>query len=92
MNLSQKYKIDENNISYRIIGDEALILNLENGSTYSLNKSGARILEAIDKEQQLEGILKILKEVYDLPEERLKNDLVKLVKDLEEEKLITPLK
>ena len=92
MNFDQKYKIDENNISYRIIGDEALILNLENGSTYSLNKSGARIWEAIDKGRQLDGILRTLKEMYDLPEERLKDDLVKLVKDLEQEKLITPLK
>ena len=91
MNLNQKYKIDENNISYRIIGDEALILNLENGSTYSLNKSGARIWEAIDKERQLEGILETLKEIYDLPEDKLKDDLIKLVKDLEKEKLIVPI-
>lgn len=88
MDLTQKYTVDKDKVSYRIIEGEAVILNLDNGYYYSLNETGTRIWEAINKQNSLSQIFDSLKEKYQLPEKQLKNDLLGLVKDLEKEELI----
>ncbi len=88
MNLTKKYTIDKDKATFRVVNGEAVILNLDNGYYYSLNKVGTRIWEAIDKQRSLNEILNSLKEKYPLPERQLKNDLLELVKDLEKEKMI----
>ncbi|MBL7130824.1 MAG: PqqD family protein [Candidatus Omnitrophica bacterium] len=88
MDLSQRYTIDKDKVTYRIIDNEAVILNLDNGYYYSLNEVGTRIWEAIDKQKDLSQILNFLKEEHQLPERQLKSDLMGLVKDLEKEELI----
>ena len=88
MDLTQKYTVDKDKVSYRIIEGEAVILNLDNGYYYSLNEVGTKIWQAIDKQKSLGEILNFLKEEYQLPERQLKNDLMELAKDLEKEELI----
>lgn len=36
MNLTPHYRIDKDKVTYRVIGGEAAILNLDNGYYYSL--------------------------------------------------------
>lgn len=88
MDLSRKYAIDKDKVTYRVIDGEAVILNLDSGYYYSLNEAGTRIWEAIAKENSLDAILSLLKDEYETPEKQLKSDLMKLVKDLEKETLI----
>ncbi|MBL7198365.1 MAG: PqqD family protein [Candidatus Omnitrophica bacterium] len=88
MDLTVKYTIDKDKIGHRIIDGEAVILNLDNGNYYSLNEVGTKIWEAINRQKSLGKILSLLEEKYQLPEKRLKSDLIGLVKDLEREKLI----
>lgn len=88
MDITQRYKIDKDNITYRIIDNEAVILNLDNGYYYSLNEVGTRIWQMIEKEKKLIEILSSLNEEYQVDEKILKDDLISLVKDLEKEKLI----
>ncbi|MBL7196907.1 MAG: PqqD family protein [Candidatus Omnitrophica bacterium] len=88
MDLTQRYTIDKDKVTYRIIDNEAVILNLDNGYYYSLNEVGTRIWEAINKQKSLDQVLSLLKEEYQLPERQLRSDLMGLVKDLEKEELI----
>ncbi|MBL7196914.1 MAG: PqqD family protein [Candidatus Omnitrophica bacterium] len=88
MDLTQRYTIDKDKVTYRIIDNEAVILNLDNGYYYSLNEVGTRIWEAIDKQKSLDQVLSLLNEEYQLPERQLRSDLMGLVKDLEKEELI----
>ena len=88
MDLTQKYTIDKDKVTYRVIDNEAVILNLDNGYYYSLNGVGTEIWRGIDKGKNLNEILDSFKEEYQLPERQVKNDLLELVKDLEKEKLV----
>ncbi|MBL7198360.1 MAG: PqqD family protein [Candidatus Omnitrophica bacterium] len=88
MDLTQKFSIDKDNVTYRIIDGEAVILNLDDGNYYSLNEVGTKIWEAINRQKSLGKILSLLEEKYQLPEKRLKSDLMRLVKDLKKEELI----
>ncbi len=88
MNLTHRYQINKDSITYRIIDGEAVILNLDNGYYYSLNKIGTWIWEAINKQNNLNEILNFLKEEYQVPERQLKSDILVLIKDLEKEELV----
>ncbi len=88
MNLTKKYTIDKDKVTFRVVNGEAVILNLDNGYYYSLNRVGTRIWEALNKQKSLGEIANFLKEEYQLPEKQLKNDLLGLIKDLEKERLI----
>ena len=90
--MAKFYKINSEDITYRIIDNEAVILNLDNGYYYSLNEVGTRIWEAIDKRKNLGEILDLLKEKYHMSEKQLKDDLLALAKDLEKEEIIEKIK
>jgi len=92
MELGRGYEIDKDNVTHRIIDQEAVILNLDNGYYYSLNEVGTIIWESINRKMSLSEILCFLEEKYHLPKENLKKDLLELVKDLEKEKLIIEIK
>lgn len=88
MDLTAKYRVDKNKVTYRVIDGEAVMLNLDNGDYYSLNEVGTFVWEAINKKKNLGEILSFLKEEYQLSKKQLKKDLLGLVKDLEKEELI----
>ncbi|MDD5584678.1 MAG: PqqD family protein [Candidatus Omnitrophica bacterium] len=88
MDLSQKYTINTEKLSWRVIDDEVVILNLDSGNYYDLNAVGARIWNAITKKKSLGEIIEALKEEYQVDGKRLENDLKKILLDLEKEQLI----
>jgi hypothetical protein len=88
MDLVRQYSIDKEKIAYRVINDKAVVLNLDNGHYYCLNDTGTRILELINKKTPLLEILDFLKKEYEIQDERLKDDLIELVKDLVKERII----
>ncbi|MDP2939172.1 MAG: PqqD family protein [Candidatus Omnitrophota bacterium] len=88
MSTAKRYKIDKDKITYRIIDAEAVILNLDNGYYYSLNETGTKIWKHINDGKNLSEILDSLKTEFQIPENKLKNDLFGLIKDLEKEELV----
>lgn len=88
MDLNQKYTIDTDKVSWRVIDGEVVILNLDNGNYYDLNAVGTQIWNAITQKKSLGQILETLKNEYPAEEKRLENDLKKILLDLEKEKLI----
>ncbi|MDD5672152.1 MAG: PqqD family protein, partial [Candidatus Omnitrophica bacterium] len=81
MDLAQKYAINEEQITYRVIDGEAIVLNLEDAYYYGLNTVATEILELIDRKKNLCEILKTLQKEYsDIPVKQLKSDLLSLIK------------
>ena len=76
------------NITYRVIDHETIILNLDNGCYYSLNEVAAKVWESIAKKKCLDDILASLNGQYEIPKKTIQRDLLSLVKDLEGEGLI----
>ena len=88
MDFEKKFLVDTNKISYRIVGEETVILNLDNGDYYGLNDVGTAVWEMIIAGKTLSEILNKLKHVYDTEENILQNDIKKLLSDLVKEGLI----
>ncbi|MDD5216610.1 MAG: PqqD family protein [Candidatus Omnitrophica bacterium] len=92
MTLSQRYKINKDQAVHRIIAGEAVMLQLESGYYYSLDKIGTEIWKALDENKSVGEIIDSLKEAYDVSDKRLENDVWALLKKLEKAQLIKAIK
>lgn len=80
-------RVSSNQVS-STIGDEAVILNFENGIYYGLNPVSARIVELIAEPRTVSAILETLLDEYDVDVDRCRQDLVNLLAKLKEHDLI----
>jgi hypothetical protein len=78
-------------VQWAVLDGQALLLNLENGRYYSLNRVGTVIWELFTGNHPLAGILAVISQRFDVAEEAAREDLIALVRRLREEKLVTEL-
>jgi len=88
MNLDQEYTIDKDRVIYRVIGDEAVILEARTGYSYGFNEVGTSIWEALDSGMKPIGLIRHLAQRYEASEPILKADLVKFIASIEKEGLL----
>lgn len=89
MELNNRYTIDPDKIAWRIIDEEAVILNLDTGLYYSLDKMGTKIWQLLSEGKSLEDTIDMIASEYEEEEEqRIKHDLLDLVCKLKKEDLI----
>ena len=89
MNLTQRYYIDKDKITHRVVDSEVVILNLESGNYYTINETGAIIWKALDDKKCLSEILDLLKNEYQCAEEKdFEKDMEGLISFLEKENII----
>jgi hypothetical protein len=77
-------------VMVRIVGDEAVLLNLQTGTYFGLDPVGARYWQLLSEGRQLSEIIRALLDEYDVAEERLQQDLRALVAQLLENGLLQP--
>ena len=71
-----------------VLDGEAVLLNLESGVYYTLNRVGAAMWECFTGDQSLEDILSAMCDRFDVAEEVARKDLLALVAQLRQEGLI----
>jgi hypothetical protein len=82
------YKINSENITYRIIDNQAVILNLNTGDYYSLNETGTFIWGLIEKGITREDLIDRVLEEYAIDKKDVIRDIKLLLKDLISEKIV----
>jgi hypothetical protein len=75
--------------AYRIINNEAVILHLDSGIYYSLNEVGARIWDLCDGNSNIGNITEIICDEFEVSKEIALRDILEVLSDLLQEKLIT---
>lgn len=80
-------KISEGQVSAEL-GEEEVILNINNGIYYGLNEVGRDIWQYIQKPQSVENIVKNIQDLYEVEMEQCQKDVFILLKDLLKEGLI----
>ncbi len=73
---------------YSQIDGESVILNLKSGEYYGLNSVGARIWELIQEPKAVNEVQNLILAEYEVELEQCQNDLVALLQELAEAKLI----
>jgi hypothetical protein len=77
------------NIAHEIIDGEAIIVNLENGNYYSLNKAGADLWDFVEKGLDVPEIIEGLAQRYEGNRAEIETSVSQLLADMQKEGLIT---
>jgi coenzyme PQQ biosynthesis protein PqqD len=88
--LDKKVTRDEN-VAWRIIGDEAVLLSAEDSSVHSLDAVGTRIWELCDGEKTVSEIVDQVVSEFDVDRETAEKDVVEFIEELmnKEKSLVT---
>jgi hypothetical protein len=84
------FRINSPAVVHEIIDGEAVIVNMKNGSYYSVDGVGAVVWGLIDEGKSLEKILGVLRSRYAGEPDEIEEGLSDLVHQLQKEKLILP--
>ena len=87
MDLTQKVKFADTVFAQEVDG-EMVLLDMNSENYFGLDAVGTDIWQAMQEEENLEKVLEILLEQYDVEEEVLKNDLLAFVQKLQENGLV----
>ncbi|MGV6826288.1 MAG: PqqD family protein [bacterium] len=90
MNEKKQFRINEPHVISELMEGEVIILNFDNGTYYSLNKSGIMIWEGLQQGLSSDNILAILSASYQADEATLSKDLEGLLDRLIDEELVVP--
>lgn len=85
--LANRVRIKED-VVFRDLEGEIVLLNLQTGVYFGLDPIGARIWHMIQEHRSLQEILDGLTEEYDVPEGRCEQDLLRFVGSLREKELV----
>ena len=69
-------------VIFRELDGEAVVLNLDTGIYFGLDAVGTRIWRLLEERKPLKTVLETLVDEYDAPPERLRNDLLAFVERL----------
>ncbi len=69
-------------VLFRDLGGEAVLLNLENGKYYGLDDVGTRMWSLLAEHGRVERAYQALLGEYDVDEEQLLRDLLRLIDEL----------
>jgi hypothetical protein len=70
------------------LGDEAVILGLQDGVYYGLDAVGARVWSLLSEPRRVSAIIALLMEEFDVSPERCERDVLALLGDLTERRLV----
>jgi predicted RND superfamily exporter protein len=75
-------------VMFRILGDEAVILNVASGVYFGLDEVGTRMWQLMSEYGSTEKVVEMMLNEYEVEEEQLRADLEKLIKQLSEKELV----
>ena len=76
------------NTHWTVLDGEAILLNVENGVYYTLNRVGTAMWELLTEERPFAGVLAVICERFDVTEEVARKDLTALITRLQHEGLL----
>jgi hypothetical protein len=75
-------------VMFRILGDEAVILNVGTGVYFGLDEVGTRMWQLMSEHGSTEKVIEVMLTEYEVDEEQLRGDLEKLIQQLSEKGLV----
>ena len=89
--VDKSYRVNRPIVVDEILGDEVIIVNLDNGYYFSLGGSGVEFWRALDQGFPLPAIVKQLQSEFEASAEKLRAACSALLEQLEQEAIILPL-
>ena len=90
LSLESRVEKDED-VLFRNLSDEAVLVNLRTGHYFGLDPVGTRIWELLGSKERLSDVLAAVLEEFEVEEDPARSDLLALVSQLQEKELIRVL-
>jgi hypothetical protein len=88
--LEERYLPDDREVTGKVIDGEAIVINLLTGVYYSMEGSGARIWEGVERGLSVGDIARAVAEDYGIALERAQDDVSGLLQQLIDERMVRP--
>jgi hypothetical protein len=89
-NLASMVSVPEQ-VLFRDLAGEGVLLELTSGRYFGLNETGTRMWWSLIQHRHVAAALEALLQEYDVPQERLEKELLELVDSLASQKLLNVL-
>ena len=76
------------NVIFRDLDDEMIIMDMNSGKYFGLNETGARIWSLLNENQKIKDIIEKLSDEYDITKEQCEKEVKKFISTLLEKGLI----
>ncbi|MFW6096668.1 MAG: PqqD family protein [Chloroflexota bacterium] len=76
------------NVTFENVAGEAILIHLDSGAYFSLNKVGTQFWEMLDGSQTIAEQARILAEQYDVDAAMVRDDLLELAIAMQDENLV----
>lgn len=84
----QHYLVKDDDVLFTSMGEDAVLLHVQRGDYYSLNKVGARLWVLADGTKSIEDLAVLLTQEFEISQEQAENDIVELAEQLANEGLV----
>ena len=88
LSLTQHLKPNSEEVAAKVMDGEAILINLSNGIYYSMDKVGAVVWELVERNCSPEEMVAFITSRYEVETKQAQGDVERLLKELEDEKLI----
>lgn len=82
------YLVKDNEVLFTSMGEDAVLLHVQRGDYYSLNRVGARLWVLADGTKSVESLATLLTEEFDITQEQAEKDIIELVEQFVKEGLV----
>ena len=84
----ESYPLRNERVIAKGVSGSLLLLNLDNGEYYKLDEVGGRVWELCDGTQNVAEMVSTIREEYDASTETIRTDILELLRDLANEKMV----
>lgn len=85
----EHYLVKDNDVLFTSMGEDAVLLHVNRGDYYSLNKVGARLWVLADGSKSITDLAVLLTEEFEISQEQAEQDIIDLVEQFVKEGLVT---
>lgn len=78
-------------VVFEVLEGEAILLHMQDGTYYRLNKTGTRVWELLESEPDRTRIVAAIADEFDAPAEAIAADVDALLGDLQAKGLVAPV-
>jgi hypothetical protein len=89
-NIQTRLQPNREEVAAKVLDGEAIMINLSNGTYYSMDKVGGFVWELLEEGHALPEIVAAIAARYDVAQEQAQSDVERLAAELIEEKLVIP--
>lgn len=84
----EHYLIKDDDVLFTSMGEDAVLLHVQRGDYYSLNKVGARLWMLVDGTKNIDELAKLITDEFEITHDQAVNDVAELAEQLVKEDLV----